>query len=207
MTPREAERRLHLLEGTMRARYPDPAPPASELERWAATLSDDALVRVEQLCRTMADDPERDGQPMTELDRALVECACLDADLGDADPVRRSYLAGQPHDPTDPAMAELRAGRALDHRPDRVFMSGADVRGWLAWHGIVVDQLVAGRADPAGRAAAGARGPPDRGRGRADRCALGRGRERRPPQAAWDGVINSGGGKSLPSSGRDLPCC
>ena len=28
--------------------------------------------------------------------------------------------------------------------PEREFMRGADVRGWLAWHGVVVDQLGAG---------------------------------------------------------------
>ena len=79
------------------------------------------------------------------LERGLIECACADADYGDANSVRRTYLAGQPHDPTDPRMAELRewvdgwiAG------VDRVFMRGADVGGWLAWHGIVVDQLGAG---------------------------------------------------------------
>ena len=83
---REAERRLHLLEGTVLARYPAPDPPASELECWAATLSDDVLMRIERLFRAMADDPERDDHPMSELERRLIECACLDAAFDDADP-------------------------------------------------------------------------------------------------------------------------
>ena len=145
MTPREADRRLRLLEGTARVRYPELDPPASELERWAASVSCEVLARCERLFRTMAADTERGDHPITEFDQRLIECACLDADHGDADPVRRSYLAGQPHDPTDPAMAELRA--QVDDwiaGTDRVFISGVDDHGWLAWHGVVVDQLSAG---------------------------------------------------------------
>ena len=146
MTPREAERRLHLLEGTVLARYPDHAPPATEIERWAAeSLSVGDLMRLERLFRVWADDPERDDRPITDFERALAECACLDAPTDDPDAVRRSYLASCPHDPSDPEMAEARdwiARWVLD--PDRAFMRGADVRGYLAWHGIVIEDLSAG---------------------------------------------------------------
>ena len=57
MTPSEMERRLHALEGVVRVRHPDPAPPPSEFEIWAAALSDDELRRCEMVCRAMADDP------------------------------------------------------------------------------------------------------------------------------------------------------
>ena len=145
MTPREAERRLSVLEGTVLARYPDPDPPATELERWAATLSDDVLMRIERLFRAMADDPERADRPITHFEHALIDVTTLDADYGDADSVRRSYLASQPHDPIDPARAELREWiERWISGPEREFMRGADVRGWLAWHGVVVDQLGAG---------------------------------------------------------------
>ena len=121
---------------------------------------------------------------------ALVECACLDADLGDADPVRRSYLAGQPHDPGDPAMAELRARvERWIADPEREFMRGADVRGWLAWHGVAVEQLSAGELVRLAALLQVFEAHPDRGRHRAARRDLGRGRERRPPQAARDSVI------------------
>ena len=145
MTPREAGRRLRLLEGTVLTCYPDPDPPASELECWAATLSDDALMRVERLIRDWADDPERDGHPITDFERALVECACLDAEVGDADPVRRSYLASRPHNPRDLAMAELREWiERWVADPDRRYLGGVDASGFLRWHGIAIDALSAG---------------------------------------------------------------
>ncbi len=145
MTPRETERRMHTLEGAVRVRHPDPAPPATELERWAATLSVDALVRVERLFRAWRTTRSVTTSPMSELERGLIECACLDAAFDDADPVRRAYLASQPHDPTDPAMAELREWiERWISGPEREFMRGADVRGWLAWHGLVVEALSAG---------------------------------------------------------------
>ena len=146
MTPREADRRrLHALEGTVISRYPDPHPPPSELERWAASVSCEVLARCERMCRAFADDAGRGDHPMTDFERDLVEVACLDADYGDADSVQRSYRSSLPHDPADPAMHAQRV--QIDDwiaGADRVFMSGADVRGWLAWHDIVVDQLGAG---------------------------------------------------------------
>jgi hypothetical protein len=145
MTPREADRRLRLLESAVLTLHPDAELRATDLERWAATVSDGALMRAEQLCGALAADPGREGQPMGELGCALVECACLDADPGDADPVRRSYLAGQPHDPSDLGMAGLRARvERWIADPARAFMRGADVRSWLAWHGVAVEQLSPG---------------------------------------------------------------
>ena len=102
-------------------------------------------MRVERLFRAMADDPERGDRPMSELERGLIECACLDAEIGDVDPVRRAYLASQRHDPGDFAMAELREWiERWISGPERELMRGADVRGWLAWHGLVVEALSAG---------------------------------------------------------------
>ena len=103
--------------------------------------------------------------------------------------MRRSYLAGQPHDPTDPAMAELRA--QVDDwiaGVDREFMRGADVRGWLAWHGIEVDQLGPGELTRLAALLRVLEDHPVEARGRVDRRDLGRGRRARPAQAARDGV-------------------
>ena len=143
MTPREADRRrLHALEGKARVRHPDPAPPPSELEVWAATVSCEVLERCERMCRVMADDPGRDDSPLSEFERALIEVACQDADYGDADSVRRSYLAYRPRDLADLSMATLRA--QIDDwilGAERTFMHNVDVSGWLSWHGIIIDQL------------------------------------------------------------------
>ena len=68
MTPREADRRLRLLESavlTRSPRRPSFQPPISSAGR--PPLSDGALMRAEQLCRAMAADPGREGQPMGEL--------------------------------------------------------------------------------------------------------------------------------------------
>jgi hypothetical protein len=145
MTPSEAERRLRLLEDTALARHPEPDPPATDLDRWAASLSTNALMRVEQLFRTMAADTERGDHPITTFDQRLIECACLDADHGDADPVRRSYLSSQPHDPSAPEMAVLRAQiERWVADPDRRYLGGVDASGFLRWHSIAIDALSAG---------------------------------------------------------------
>ena len=102
----------------------------TELSRWLAGLSSEALERLEQLHGAMPALGRDDDGPMTDFERGVIECATLDA----AEP--GSYL----HEP-----AEARAW--LDDwitGVDRVFMSGADVRGWLSWHDVKVDQLGAG---------------------------------------------------------------
>ena len=80
----------------------------------------------------------RDDHALGEFGCALVEVACQDFDYAAEDSAHRSYLAYGPHDQADPAMAELRA--QVDDwivGVDRAFMAGADVRLWLALHGVV----------------------------------------------------------------------
>ena len=142
-TPRDIERRLHLLEGTARVRHPDPPRPlrvramGRRLEQWCVGA-------VRAVCRALADEAEHDDQPMGEFERDLVEVAVLDSDYGDDDSVGRSYLAYGPHDPADPAMDELRV--QIDDwiiGADRVFMAGTDC-GW--WPGTASSSISSGPA-------------------------------------------------------------
>ena len=128
--------------------------------------------------------------PLSEFERALIEVACQDADYGDADSVRRSYLAYRPRDLADLSMATLRA-QIDDWIPGRRAHVHAQRRrqrlAILARHHH--RSVGPWRADQTGRVVAGVRGLSGRGRGHPRPLRLwALDRRARSMPAAWDGV-------------------